>query len=113
MKLLFDENISYRIVKKIEHKLPNCIHISKTGLKMPAKDIQIWDFAKKNDFVIVTFNEDFEDLSNIYDFPPKVILLRINNPSTQILSDTLLLQLSEIRLFYQSTTYGLLEIFSN
>jgi len=110
MKLLFDENISYRVVKKLE-PITECLHVSRSGLKMPAKDTQIWDFAKKNNYIIVTFDEDFEDLSNLYGFPPKVILVRMGNSSTQELVEKFTLKLAEIKQFYVSEIYGLLEVF--
>ncbi|GGD78224.1 hypothetical protein GCM10011514_47790 [Emticicia aquatilis] len=110
MKLLFDENISYRVAKKLE-PVTECLHVSRSGLKMPAKDAQIWNFAKKNNYIIVTFDEDFEDMSNLYGFPPKVILLRFGNSSTQELVEKLTFKLPEIKQFYDSEVYGLLEMF--
>ena len=110
MKLLLDENISYRVVKRFEHII-ECLHISRSGLNMPAKDTQIWGFARKNNYLIVTFDEDFEDLSNLYGFPPKVILLRFGNSSTQELVEKLTFKLPEIKQFYDSEVYGLLEMF--
>jgi predicted nuclease of predicted toxin-antitoxin system len=32
MKLLFDQNISYRIVKKVSDKFSGCLHVSSCGL---------------------------------------------------------------------------------
>lgn len=62
MKLLFDQNISYRIVKKISHLFPECMHVSSCGLN-DAEDPDIWEFARKNKFTIVTYDSDFYDLS--------------------------------------------------
>jgi predicted nuclease of predicted toxin-antitoxin system len=49
MKLLFDENISYRIVKKLATQPFSCLHVSRTGLGISPTDIDIWQFAKRND----------------------------------------------------------------
>ncbi|MCE7059574.1 DUF5615 family PIN-like protein [Dyadobacter sp. CY343] len=111
MKLLFDENISYRIVKKVGLIAPDSVHVSRTGLTAPAKDTDIWDYAKANEFVLVSFDEDFQDLSSLYGFPPKVILLRLGNSSTQMISEVLMKKWEEIVLFSQSETVGVLEIF--
>ena len=46
MKLLFDANLSYRLVKTLEEAYPHCLHVTKTGLEVPATDIEIWDWAK-------------------------------------------------------------------
>ncbi len=111
MKFLFDENISYRIVKKIIKEVPGSLHSSSAGLGKSASDRSIWTYARSNDYVLVTFDEDFQDLVNVYGFPPKVILLRIGNSSTRCVSETLLYKLPEILEFYHSEGYGLLEIF--
>ena len=111
MKLLFDENISYRIVKKVSLAAPDSLHVSRTGLIAPAKDTDIWNYAKANEFVLVSFDEDFQDLSSLYGFPPKVILLRLGNSSTQMISEVLVKKWEEIELFLQSEIAGVLEIF--
>ena len=65
MKLLFDANLSFRLVKKTEEYFPQSIHVTDTELPNPAKDIDIWNWSKNNDFIIVTNDEDFEILSNL------------------------------------------------
>ncbi len=55
MKLLFDQNISYRVVKKLVPRFPKILHISQTGLKNP-DDREIWDYAKQEGFTIVSHN---------------------------------------------------------
>lgn len=111
MKFLFDENISYRIVKQISNAVPQSIHISQSGLNKPPTDREIWSYAKANKFLIVTFDEDFLDLANVNGFPPKVILLRTGNSSTRFISELLINKLPDILQFYQTEVYGLLEIF--
>ena len=111
MKLLFDDNISYRIVKMVIGLFPDCLHVSRTGLANPAPDRLIWEYARKQDYIIVTFDEDFENLYNLYGFPPKVIVLRLGNTSTRIIADTLSSKKPEIETFCLSDMYGLLEIF--
>lgn len=56
----------------------------------PISDRMIWQFARQNDFIIVTFDEDFYDLSNLYGTPPKVIWLRCGNLPVSILAQKLL-----------------------
>jgi len=46
MKLLFDENISYKLVKRLEDIFPESKHIRELGLET-FEDINIWNFAKK------------------------------------------------------------------
>ena len=82
MKLLFDNNISYKLVKRLSDISPNCLHVTDTSLPKPATDLDIWNWAKQNDCAIVTFDEDFEQLEILNGFPPKVILFRFGNTQT-------------------------------
>ena len=81
MKILFDQNISFRIVPKLIDHFPDCKHISDCGL-MDSEDPEIWQFAKKNDYSIVTFDSDFYDISIINGHPPKIIWIRTGNLTT-------------------------------
>jgi predicted nuclease of predicted toxin-antitoxin system len=81
MKLLFDQNISYRIVDKLINYFPDCKHTSQVGLT-DCEDPEIYNFARKNGYLIVTFDSDFYDLSLINGIPPKIIWLRTGNLTT-------------------------------
>lgn len=111
MKLLFDENISYRIVKQLIEIFPESLHVSRIGVSFPISDRIIWEYAKKNQLVIVTFDEDFESLANLYGFPPKVIILKLGNSSTKVIASVLTSKVIDLEHFYLSKTHGLLEIF--
>jgi predicted nuclease of predicted toxin-antitoxin system len=111
MKLLFDNNISYRIVKMLAANFPDCIHATRTGLLMPAPDTEIWRFARQNGFAVVTNDEDFVNLENLYGFPPKIIHLRFGNAKTLLIAEKLTSNSLEIIRFLQSTEQGVLEIF--
>ncbi len=78
MKLLFDQNISYRVVDKITALFPGSLHISNVGLQN-RRDLEIWEYAKKYEFAIVTFDADFYHFSLIYGHPPKIIWLKSGN----------------------------------
>lgn len=111
MKFLFDNNISYRLVKKLSDIAPACLHVSKTNLKKPANDPDIWAWAKKNGYTIVSFDEDFEDLETLNGFPPKVILFRFGNAPTNLIEKIFRQKLPEIQDFLLDETIGLLEIY--
>ena len=81
MKLLFDQNISYRIEKKLPNLFQKSNHISSLGLNN-SEDIAIWNFAKLNNYTIVTFDGDFFDLSILNGTPPKIIWIRVGNLPT-------------------------------
>jgi len=46
MKLLFDQNISFRIIEKISNLFPESKQVRQIGLE-DCKDFEIWEFAKK------------------------------------------------------------------
>ncbi len=78
MKLLLDNNLSHRLVEKLKEHFPNSSHVMFEGMD-DSEDHHIWEFAKNNDFTIVTKDSDFNDLSILYGSPPKVIWLRLGN----------------------------------
>lgn len=82
MKFLFDQNISFRITKKLIDLFPDCKHVSDCGL-MNCDDQDIWDYARKNDYAIVTFDPDFYDISVLSGHPPKIIWIRSGNLTTR------------------------------
>lgn len=75
LRLLFDENISYRIVRKLDYLYAGSEQVKRLGL-LSRKDGLIWEYAKRNNFVIVTHDEDYDELSALRGIPPKVIWLR-------------------------------------
>jgi len=82
MMLLFDQNISFKVAKKIQDIFPAAKHLSDLKLE-GAKDIEVWEFAKNNNYCIVTFDFDFIDISTLKGSPPKIIWLRIGNSTTE------------------------------
>jgi predicted nuclease of predicted toxin-antitoxin system len=86
------------------------LHVDYTGLDVPASDKEIWAFAKTDDLIIVTNDEDFIEFSNFNGFPPKVILLRTGNQSRVFISNLLIQRKADIESFYNSKENDLLEI---
>ncbi|MBH8565603.1 DUF5615 family PIN-like protein [Nostoc sp. CENA67] len=85
MKLLLDENLSDRIINCIVDLYPNSEHVKALGMTN-TDDAVIWEYAKTNDFVIVSKDSDFHQRSLLYGYPPKFIYLRIgNSPTSQII----------------------------
>jgi predicted nuclease of predicted toxin-antitoxin system len=80
MKLLLDENLSRRLVPLLQTVYPNSSQVALLKLET-ASDREIWEYAKINDFIIVTRDSDFHELSTLYGAPPKVIWLKTGNQS--------------------------------
>lgn len=86
--LLFDQNISFRIVRHLRALYPKCRHVSDAGL-MGASDRRLRAFARIHGLAIVTFDEDHLALAALEGAPPKVILLRLGNSATLALAHRL------------------------
>lgn len=83
--MLLDENLSDRIIYRIVDLYPSSEHVKKLGL-INTDDAVIWDYAKANDFVIVSKDADFHQRSLLYGYPPKFIYLRVGNcPTSKII----------------------------
>ena len=80
IKLLLDENLSRRMLPFLNDLYPNSTQVAMIGLAS-ASDTQLWDYAKFNDYVIVTRDADFEELSIVWGQPPKLIWLKTANIS--------------------------------
>ena len=86
MKLLFDQNISHRVVNRLLSSFPEAKHVREFNLQF-STDRKIWGFAKQNEFSLVTFDADFNDLATLYGHPPKIVWLRFGNTLTQQLAE--------------------------
>jgi len=71
--LLFDENLSGRLVDALLDIYPGSAHIEQVGLR-GAPDLAIWDHARVHGHVLVTRDEDFHRLSVLRGFPPDVVI---------------------------------------
>jgi len=89
MKLLLDENLSRKLVPFLQEDYPGSSHVVFLGLERQA-DRRIWDYAKANDFVIVTSDSDFHEMSLLADSPPKIIWLKSGNRSKAAILNLLL-----------------------
>ena len=76
MKLLFDANLSPRLVRQLIDLFPGSVHLFDLLLPRDAEDEAIWSYAKQNGFdVITTDGDDYRQLARRLGSPPKVILL--------------------------------------
>jgi len=88
VKLLFDENVSPKLVGLLEEEYPGSAHVRDLGLK-GAPDGHIWDHARENDFVIVSKDDDFRQRSFLQGAPPKVVWLQVGNAGTSTIAELL------------------------
>jgi predicted nuclease of predicted toxin-antitoxin system len=109
IRLVADENISWRL-KKL---LPDWDVLPVNEIKSPGRlsDFSIWQFAKSNYYAILTFDEDFWELQNLYSFPPKIIWLRTGNVNTKMIADLLLKREDSIIQFIKDDSLGIYELY--
>lgn len=111
MKLLVDQNISYRLLQLISNKYHEVHHVKHLDL-INADDHDIFMFARKNKYdAVVTIDDDFVRLLHLCSIPPKVIWIRTGNCSTQFLADILLSKVESISEFVKSDDFVLYEVF--
>ncbi len=84
MKLLLDENLSYRRVGQLSPAFPGSAHVDSVGLHAQP-DSAIWNFARDNGFGIVSKDDDFRQLSILHGAPRKIIWLPIGNAATDMI----------------------------
>ena len=84
MKLLFDQNLSWRLLRNLDDIFPESIHVREINFT-EAEDKEIWEYAKTNDFVIVSKDTDFQQRSLLFGHPPKVVWLRVGNCNVEII----------------------------
>jgi predicted nuclease of predicted toxin-antitoxin system len=107
VKLLLDENLSDRIINRIIDLYPDSTHVKTLGFTN-TDDAVIWEYAKANDFFIVSKDSDFYQRSLLYGHPPKFIYLRIGNSPTSKIIQVLRDQFDTISQFSNSATESIL-----
>lgn len=109
MKLLFDENLSPRLVGMLSNEFPGSVHVREIGLAA-APDPLVWQFARANQFVIVSKDADFRQRSILFGAPPKVIGLLVGNSSTTRVEVVIRASLEAILRFEQDPQAAFLEL---
>ena len=88
MKLLFDHNLSHRLVRALQREYPDSQHVREVGLS-EASDEAVWRYAVQQGFTIVTKDADFHQRSFLFGAPPKVVWVRCGNSSTSAIEHLL------------------------
>ena len=88
MKLLFDENLSAKLVTRLAAEFPESMHVKTLGLR-GAADRAIWEHAKEHGFTTVSKDDDFRQKAFLLGAPPKVVWLALGNSSTAVVATLL------------------------
>jgi predicted nuclease of predicted toxin-antitoxin system len=107
VKLLFDQNLSRRLVAILADIYADSTRVALVGLdKAPDRDV--WRCAGDNGYVIVSKDSDFGQLAFLYGRPPKVIWLRVGNQPTKPIGELLRAHAETISRFAASEAEALL-----
>ena len=98
MKLLFDQNLSHRLVKALCHDYPGSEHVRNIGLG-EAADEAVWRYAAENGFILISKDADFHQRSFLFGHPPKVVWMRCGNCSTSLIQRRLTLRRPDVAKF--------------
>jgi predicted nuclease of predicted toxin-antitoxin system len=98
MKLLFDQNLSFKLCRQLNDLFPESQHVRLGGLDR-ADDAAIWRYAADNGFAFVTLDADFAEMAALHGPPPKVIWLRCGNQTTATVESLLRKHVETIHTF--------------
>jgi predicted nuclease of predicted toxin-antitoxin system len=98
MKLLFDQNLSHRLVQAVAAEFPGSAHVRDVGLET-ASDLDVWNHAKGEGLIIVSKDTDFQQFALLYGHPPKVVWINLGNCDTTAVAALLMSEAITIRDF--------------
>ena len=107
MRLLFDENLSPRLVGRLGVLYPDSQHVERVELKGQS-DLELWEYAARHGFTLVSKDNDFRQLSFVRGQPPKVIWLSVGNAGTDAIADLLTAQRPRVEAFHSNPEESLL-----
>ena len=102
MRLLFDQNLSYRLVARLSD-VYDSQHVRDVEMK-EVPDTEVWNYARREGFTIVSKDADFHQRSLVFGFPPKVVWVKLGNCSTKSVEQLLRDSVIEVREFHDDET---------
>lgn len=109
MKLLFDQNLSFRLPQALADIYQGALHVRHLALT-GADDNEIWLYAAANDCAIVSKDSDFYQRSLLHGHPPKVVWIRRGNCSTKIVEQILRRHWDDIQTVHVGPDFSLSDV---
>jgi predicted nuclease of predicted toxin-antitoxin system len=110
LKLLFDHNISHKLVARVVDIFPESSQTRLLNLSR-TNDPQLWLIAKTHGFVFVTKDKDVAELAILRGAPPKVLWLRMGNCKTVVIERVLRKNFDAIERLVEDPERVVLELF--
>jgi predicted nuclease of predicted toxin-antitoxin system len=111
VKLLLDQNLSHRLVQRLQDLFPGSAQVRPLGLSRHS-DAELWWYARTHGYVLVTKDEDFAEMAVMRGAPPKVVWLRVGNCSTSETEHLLVETAESIRKLVDDDERIVLELFA-
>jgi predicted nuclease of predicted toxin-antitoxin system len=108
-RLLFDENLSPRLVGLLADDFPGSSHVDQAGLH-GRSDAEVWAHARDHGLVLVSKDNDFRQMSFLRGAPPKIVWLRIGNAPTQAVAGLLRSRRADVESFVGDAETALLAV---
>jgi len=89
MKLLLDQNLSYRLITPLSDYYPETAQVARLGLS-EADDKTIWEYARAEGYSIVTQDADFYEYSILAQGPPLIVWLKHGDQPRQVVLEKLI-----------------------
>ena len=109
MRLLFDQNLSFKLVRSLAGIYPDSIHVRDLQLDK-TEDLVIWRYAAEHDLIIVSKDSDFHQMSLLFGHPPKTVWLRVGNAPTSVIVMLLQAHLTDLEAFNEDHDAALLAL---
>ena len=110
MKLLLDQNLSYKLIADLESTFPGTSHVYPLGLDQ-SPDTEVREYAGQHAFTLLTKNTDLVDLCVLRGAPPKILWLRLGNCTTTLVRDVLMRNEPRILAFGENESDVVLSLF--
>ncbi len=100
VKLLFDQNLSHRLVAGLSDVYPGAAHVREFSIER-SDDTVVWAFARDNGYSIVSKDTDFHHLSFVRGAPPRVVWLDVGNCPTSRIENVLRTNVVKVIAFHR------------
>ena len=107
MKLLFDQNLSPRLVESLADIFPGSLHLQSVALDRAADEV-IWRYALAHGFSIVTRDSDFQERSQLANSAPGIVWNQRGNCSTDVIEQMLRANADQIAVLETDSSVGFL-----
>jgi predicted nuclease of predicted toxin-antitoxin system len=110
MKLLLDQNLSFKLCGRLADLFPGTTQARLLGLS-EATDGELWARAQTEGYAILTHDADFAEMAALKGSPPKIIWLRCGNQPTDTIERLLRARYDVIEAFGRDPDAACLELY--